>query len=289
MSMELMVLAMKVKVGNPLRKLVLVKLADNANDNGECWPSYQHIAEQCEISRSTVKSHIRDLEAAGYLTRVYRKSGTLNQSNIFVLTLENGAANAADLAAVGVKKSPDDSGNSGGAPALPVGQQLPEVGRELPGVGQELPEGGARAAPGGGAAAAPRTSHSLEPVNEPKKINTKKIAAKLDWSSWGLPEQQVFDDWLALRKSLRATVTQTVIDAFAVEFRKAERFGFSVSDCLRCAVVAGWRGFKFEWMQNRDRPGGSQGGPVLPPGGGSGGSTRDRPLLHDLTDRSWAD
>ncbi|MFS1524472.1 helix-turn-helix domain-containing protein, partial [Microbulbifer sp. 2304DJ12-6] len=49
--MELMVKAMKVKVGNPLRKLVLLKLADNANDQGECWPSYQHVADQCEISR----------------------------------------------------------------------------------------------------------------------------------------------------------------------------------------------------------------------------------------------
>ena len=40
MSMELMVKAMKIRVGNPLRKLVLIKLADNASDQGECWPSY---------------------------------------------------------------------------------------------------------------------------------------------------------------------------------------------------------------------------------------------------------
>ncbi|MDI1390068.1 KilA-N domain-containing protein, partial [Escherichia coli] len=37
---ELMVKAMKIRVGNPLRKLVLIKLADNASDQGECWPSY---------------------------------------------------------------------------------------------------------------------------------------------------------------------------------------------------------------------------------------------------------
>ncbi|HIA8111342.1 TPA: helix-turn-helix domain-containing protein, partial [Escherichia coli] len=36
MSMSLMAKAMNIKVGNPLRKLVLIKLADNANDNGEC-------------------------------------------------------------------------------------------------------------------------------------------------------------------------------------------------------------------------------------------------------------
>ncbi len=32
MSMELMVKAMKIRVGNPLRKLVLIKLADNASN-----------------------------------------------------------------------------------------------------------------------------------------------------------------------------------------------------------------------------------------------------------------
>lgn len=43
MSMELMVKAMKIRVGNPLRKLVLIKLADNASDQGECWPSYRKL------------------------------------------------------------------------------------------------------------------------------------------------------------------------------------------------------------------------------------------------------
>jgi hypothetical protein len=52
MSMELMVKAMKTKVGNPLRKLVLVKLADNASDQGECWPSYQHIADVTHLRHS---------------------------------------------------------------------------------------------------------------------------------------------------------------------------------------------------------------------------------------------
>lgn len=89
MSMNLMAKAMNIKVGNPLRKLVLIKLADNANDNGECWPSYQHVADQCEVSRSTVKSHIRALEKMGLLKREFRRKGELNQSNVFYLTLDN--------------------------------------------------------------------------------------------------------------------------------------------------------------------------------------------------------
>lgn len=69
MSMELMVKAMKVKVGNPLRKLVLLKLADNASDHGECWPSYQHIADQCEISKRSVMNHIDALCECGLVKR----------------------------------------------------------------------------------------------------------------------------------------------------------------------------------------------------------------------------
>lgn len=135
MSMELMVKAMKTKVGNPLRKLVLIKLADNASDQGECWPSYQHIADQCEIARSTVKTHIRELEKAGLVRREFRRNGELNQSNLFHLNLWGGAG-----AALG-----------GGA-------------------AENL--GGAAENPGGGAAAAPRTSHPSEPVKEPKPMCT---------------------------------------------------------------------------------------------------------------------
>ncbi len=135
MSMELMVKAMKTKVGNPLRKLVLIKLADNASDQGECWPSYQHIADQCEIARSTVKTHIRELERAGLVRREFRRNGELNQSNVFHLNLWGGAA-----AALG-----------GGA------------AENSPGAAEN---------PGGGAAVAPRTSHLSEPVKEPKPMCT---------------------------------------------------------------------------------------------------------------------
>ncbi len=127
MSMNLMAKAMNIKVGNPLRKLVLIKLADNANDNCECWPSYQHVADQCEVSRSTVKSHIRALEEMGLLKREFRRKGELNQSNVFYLTLDN------------AQQIQPESGGAGAARG--VGQELPGVGQELPGVGQELPEG----------------------------------------------------------------------------------------------------------------------------------------------------
>ena len=138
MSMTLMVAAMKLRVGNPLRKLVLIKLADNASDVGECWPSYQHIADQCEISKRSVMNHITALCESGLLRKEIRKGGPKgNSSNVYFLTLDGGAPPA-------------------------------------PGVVQKIHPGSAADAPpseyaalGGSAGAAPRISHSLEPVIEP--------------------------------------------------------------------------------------------------------------------------
>ncbi|HIE0432023.1 TPA: helix-turn-helix domain-containing protein [Serratia marcescens] len=92
MSMNLMAQAMSIKVGNPLRKLVLIKMADNANDEGECWPSYQHIADHCECSKSAVKAHITALIKMGLLSKENRlgvNNGKGNTSNIYQLTLGN--------------------------------------------------------------------------------------------------------------------------------------------------------------------------------------------------------
>lgn len=93
MSMKLMVAAMNTKVGSPLKKLVLIKLADNANDAGEAWPSYQHIADQCEIDRSTVKRHIKSLEDDGLLKIEARKGPKGNSSNLYTLMIGGGTVN----------------------------------------------------------------------------------------------------------------------------------------------------------------------------------------------------
>ena len=127
--MLLMAKAMTMKVGNPLRKLVLLKLADNASDLGECWPSYQHIADQCEISKRSVMNHIDALCDAGLVRKEYRPGPKGNSSNVYHLNLHG----AGDSLGGSAANSPGSAGDS----------------------------------LGGSAGAAPRTSHSFEPINEP--------------------------------------------------------------------------------------------------------------------------
>ncbi|KIC79347.1 helix-turn-helix domain-containing protein [Pseudomonas sp. C5pp] len=180
MSMELMVKAMKTKVGNPLRKLVLIKLADNASDQGECWPSYQHIADQCEIDRSTVRKHIKHLEAQG-LVRIENREGPKgNSTNLYYLTLRN-----------------------------PVGQNSTPVGPESTGVGPQ-PTGGV-------GPESTRTSHSFEPVTEPVEQtvasapSAKKKAKKFDPMTCkpSNVSEQTWADWCQHRKEIRKPLTAT--------------------------------------------------------------------------------
>ncbi|EPJ7037520.1 helix-turn-helix domain-containing protein [Klebsiella pneumoniae] len=92
MSMTLMAKAMAIKTGNPIRKLVLIKLADNANDSGECWPSYKYIADHCECSKSAVRDHIDALISMGLLVKENRpgvKNGKGNASNLYCMNLDN--------------------------------------------------------------------------------------------------------------------------------------------------------------------------------------------------------
>nr|WP_310616958.1 helix-turn-helix domain-containing protein [Pantoea cypripedii] len=92
MSIKLMNQAFDIRVGNHLRKLILIKLADNASDQGECWPSYGYIADQCECSKSAVREHIDALIQLGLLEKENRlggNSGKGNQSNVYRLKLDN--------------------------------------------------------------------------------------------------------------------------------------------------------------------------------------------------------
>lgn len=134
MSMTLMARAMAIKTGNPIRKLVLIKLADNANDNGECWPSYQHIADHCECSRSAVRTHIDALIGMGVLTKENRmgiNNGKGNTSNVYYLNLD----------------TPMPPKSTAPVPSKVTGMPLENT--------PPMPCGGTR------------TSHSFEPVNEP--------------------------------------------------------------------------------------------------------------------------
>ena len=80
--------AWSLKTSNHTQKLILLKLADNASDEGVCWPSMQTIASQCQCERRTVVTHINLLQDKGWLKISHRfKSDGSKNSNQYLLTL----------------------------------------------------------------------------------------------------------------------------------------------------------------------------------------------------------
>ena len=65
---------------------VYMYLKDRANSSGNCWPGIKTIARDLNLSRSTVKRALADLEQHGYLAKLprYRPNGS-NTSNLYTL------------------------------------------------------------------------------------------------------------------------------------------------------------------------------------------------------------
>lgn len=55
---------------DPVSMSVLVKLADNADHQGCCFPSMREISERTRYSESTVRRSLNDLEKGGWLTAI---------------------------------------------------------------------------------------------------------------------------------------------------------------------------------------------------------------------------
>ena len=67
---------------SPAQKAVLISLADNANDEGVCWPSVARIAERTCLSERAVQAAIKALAAAGAL-KIEARQG---RSTMFTIT-----------------------------------------------------------------------------------------------------------------------------------------------------------------------------------------------------------
>ncbi|HHE3573112.1 TPA: helix-turn-helix domain-containing protein [Pasteurella multocida] len=138
-------------------KLVLLRLADSANDEtGECWPSLKHIQDKCNIkSKNTIRRALEVLEQLGLLVVIKRKlSAKQNTSNLYRLNIKK----ILEPSSVSIKLG--DGSNS-----------------ELGGSNSEL---------GGGSNSEPRTNNSFEPINElntplpPKVENSNDLENAFD-------------------------------------------------------------------------------------------------------------
>lgn len=117
------------------QKAVLISLADQANDDGVCWPAVGTIAARCCMSARAVRTAMDHLEAVGLLTRDRR----FNSSTVYKVTPANFDKAAAPSRAgrktgkTGTAPGAGAAPHAGGAPA--AGGDAPHAWGDAPGAG----------------------------------------------------------------------------------------------------------------------------------------------------------
>ncbi len=212
MSMEFMVLVNKHKFDSPLKKLIFLQLADNADKNGRCYPSYSYISDRSSCGKSTVRKHIKELEKLGYLKIKNRVGVKGNSSNIYHIQKHK--------------------------------LQADPVAPDSTGVCHEVAQG---VAPDSTPPVAPDstvTSHLLEPVIEPKESKSKKP----DLSEVEQPENLNLSAWqkwmtykLEIKKKYKTpTGIKTAMNNLAKLTHEQQQ------NCIDEAVGREWQGFRAE-------------------------------------------
>ncbi len=222
MSVELMTKAFKSKTGNPLTKLVLVKLADNANDDGVCYPSYKRIAIQCEVSRPTAISHVKKLEAMKYLSIRERKTENGNATNVYILHPENWE----EVEPFTSKPALPPLVNELNQPSKPA---LPPLVNEL------------------------NPEPSIEPSdNHHIKKTTQKSESEMLLEQFGITGQ-LAKDFIAHRKTKRGAISETQLNRLQ---KQADKAGISICEAVEICIERNWQGFNasWDWRDEKLRP-----------------------------------
>ena len=74
----------------PTERLIMLALADHADDSGRCYPSVQRIAQRTGLSLRAVQINIRKLEAQGFVRVV--TSGRRGRANDYFINLNPASA-----------------------------------------------------------------------------------------------------------------------------------------------------------------------------------------------------
>lgn len=103
MSVHVSSWAWKQNVGSAGTKLVLLKLADNANDQGVAWPHQETIAAECEVDVRTVQRAVTKLRELGLLETI-RDTSRPGSPYVYRLpwnTRQNVASGGQDVGSLG--------------------------------------------------------------------------------------------------------------------------------------------------------------------------------------------
>lgn len=124
MSVEAITWANKQRAGSSGAKLVLLALANYADEQGRCWPSYRTLADVTEMSADSISRHVATLESRSLCAREARFDDNGRRMSNVIRLLLNGGGTPANC---GVPTP----ANSGGTPLQKQGVRTPQKQGDL--------------------------------------------------------------------------------------------------------------------------------------------------------------
>ncbi|MFC3060037.1 helix-turn-helix domain-containing protein [Paenirhodobacter populi] len=91
MSVKIMSAVFDSEILNPTERLILLALADHADDEGRCYPSINRLCQRTGLSCRTVQVNIRRMQADGYI-RIIPNGGKAGANLYFVRATPAGNA-----------------------------------------------------------------------------------------------------------------------------------------------------------------------------------------------------
>lgn len=94
-----------------------------------------------------------------------------------------------------------------------------------------------------------RESREEKSREEPEKKKDTSKAAPVDFSIFGMTDEQLSEMKRIRKKNKGGAITQRVADALSKEFHAAAQFGFSFDELLTEWELRGWKSLKAEWIK----------------------------------------
>ncbi|MDC4297218.1 helix-turn-helix domain-containing protein [Acinetobacter baumannii] len=119
----------KQKVGGalkPLKKLVLLSLADRAGETHECYPSIARLVDDTEMDRKTVLKIIDELIEDGFIVDTGKREGKTKQIKVYLLIGVKGRETVPTTVHFDTENDDLNSTNNGTVPTTEQFQQLHE-------------------------------------------------------------------------------------------------------------------------------------------------------------------
>ena len=196
-------------------KLVLLALADHANDDCECYPSLNKISNKSGLSKQGLLNSIDRLVKNGYLIKEFRNRADGSQtSNLYILKVEGGSQRGGR----GVVNEVEGGSQRGGRGVV----------NEVDSFNHQLE---------------PSSNHQFNRQSKNIKPDIKQGADKSD--AVILPDfikSEVWENWKKYRKERKLTCREITLKAQIEKLKIWHAKGHNVNEIIDTSIASGWQG-----------------------------------------------